>query len=147
MSLLSELLALHAEQVNEDQQLDVYGTVEKAMRGQLKSVGRQPDAPGQHVQVHELKRETGYTLSYVSIYNAEEGIAPVEAFVLLNTKTGDLSFYDHDSRDLYIDGKHVGTSNREDILNDYVQEYKLEGGPSYVVDGACEAYLETLKQM
>jgi hypothetical protein len=49
--------------------------------------------------------------------------------------------------DCILTKEDILQQNREDILNDYVQEYKLEGGPSYVVDGACEAYLETLKQM
>lgn len=93
-----------------------------------------------------LGREDHKSLFYVTIYqNEDTEYDDVEAYVVVDDKTGKLSFHDEDGdHEIYIDSKYVGKGRRstEEKIQAVVDEFKLESGKA--AKGAIAALLTAL---
>ena len=148
MNILKKIVALQEAAQAEEQagkKLDAYETVLAILDNKLNTAGSHPVDSKQHVQCTLLGDEDNLRLFYCAIYNAEPTVTEIEAYVLFNKKTRDVSFYDHHTREIYIDGKHIGSLNDTELLDKFVDEYRLESGKAGA--GACEAYYDVLKAM
>ena len=131
----------------EEKKMDASETIKAAMGGYLNSTGVRPTDGKQHVQNDLLIDEDRYRLFYITIYDAEPNVSPVEAYVLYDKRSHKLSFYDNDSNELYIDDKYVGKVNNIDTIDDVVQHYKFEAGHGRLVKGATQAYYNALNEL
>ena len=128
---------LRAAQIKEDleeyekkKKLDDFDTILAVLDGKVRTEGRHYEGK-QEVQDDLLIDEGDYRLFYITIYNPNPEYTDVEAYVLFNKKTNKVSYYDHVSNNIYVDDKFIGTSSDTDLLDDVVDEYKMESKVSY----------------
>ena len=145
--LLSEELKRkgYQVQIQEAKKLDDYDTIMAVLDGKIRTEGKHSEGK-QEVQQDLLVDEGNYRLFYITIYNPNPEYSDVEAYVLFDKKSKDVSYYDHNSHNINVDGKHVGKTNNTELLDKVVDEFKMES-KSAAHKGATEAYYNVLKEM
>jgi hypothetical protein len=149
MALLKELLDLVQEDETKknftmDDNLEAIETVLK-FDGEipLHTDRQKAGVPKSRNQADEIIEEDGSTLFYVSL---DPPYGNCEAYVVVD-KRGKVSYYNLTSgfQDVVVDGKLKGRATYlESDIDDWVNEYKIEGGRNHAKKGAIPAYLEIL---
>lgn len=127
------------------EKLNDYATIIAVLGGQVISEGRHSD--GKQVVQYELLEDDGqYLLFYITIYNPTPEFSDVEAYVVSDKKSKQVSYYDYNSSNIYVDGKYVGTTNHTDLLDEVVDEFEMESKFA-AHTGAANAYYNMLKKL
>lgn len=125
--------------------MNAYETIDGILRGHVYSQPTRRDTTTMLVQNDPLVTEDDYQIRYVAVYDPVEGIANIEAYALL--RKGKLSFYDFDSREIYIDDKFIGKQSDITALDAVIAQYGLEHGPNLASPGAGDALYAALKTL
>jgi hypothetical protein len=146
MALLKELLSM----INEETKIsmdDNQNAIETVLKFDgdipLHTDRKKADVPMSHNQADEIIEEDGSTLFYVSI---DPPHGDCEAYVVVD-KRGQVSYYNLTSgyQDAVVNGKQRGRATYlESDIDDWVQEFKIEGGRNHAKKGAISAYLDIL---
>ena len=138
---------LLAEEETKVKKLDDYDTIMAILDGKLKSTKAPTFTKGeQHVQQTLLADEGDYRLFYITIYDPDPEYSDVEAYVLFDKKSKEVSFYDFMDHNIYVDGKHIGKTSNTDSIDEFVKEFNLEA-VSAPHKGAPKAYYNVLKEL
>lgn len=126
--------------------MNAFETIDAILRGHISTrSGATNDNGKMIVQSDALVTEDDYQLRYIAVYAPEEGVANVEAYVVINE--AGVSFYDFDSREIWLAGEFYGTRNDYSILDGVVVRYNLEAGRNGGYPGAGDAVIQALKEM
>lgn len=125
--------------------MNAYETIDSILRGTICSQVSQPDNTTMVIQNDLLVIDGDYQIRYVAVYSPIDGVANVEAYALL--RDGNLSFYDFDSHEIYIDDVFVGKRSDITVLDDVIADYGLERGPNLVLPGVGAALYAVLKTL
>ena len=79
------------------------------------------------------------------MYGPEEGIANVEAYVVINE--AGVSFYDFDSNEIWVASEFIGVRHDYSTLDEVIVRYNLEAGRNGGYPGAGDAFIQVLKEM
>jgi hypothetical protein len=126
--------------------MNAFETIDAILRGHISTrSGATNDNGKMIVQNDAIVTEDDYQLRYIAVYGPEEGIANVEAYVVINE--AGVSFYDFDSNEIWVASEFIGVRHDYSTLDEVIVRYNLEAGRNGGYPGAGDAFIQVLKEM
>ena len=126
--------------------MNAFETIDAILRGHISTrSGATNDNGKMIVRSDALVTEDDYQLRYIAVFGQVEGIANVEAYVVINE--AGVSFYDFDSNEIWVASEFIGVRHDYSTLDEVIVRYNLEAGRNGGYPGAGDAFIQVLKEM